>query len=227
MRKGEAKELGITSAVVGHHVIDLEEVTSTNDLALQMAEEGAPEGLAVIAERQTRGRGRNGRRWESPSGGLWTSIILRPSNPASHGVIFTLVGAVASVEAIRLISDIRVLVGAPNDLLREGKKIGGVLCEERVAGREIRYLVMGIGINVNQTKEDFSPSLRALATSIRMESERIWDPRILAEALYGRLDFWYHRIRENDFLPLFVRLGEVSEGDGSQWSPVRRVLGVS
>ncbi|HEX9920061.1 MAG TPA: biotin--[acetyl-CoA-carboxylase] ligase, partial [Candidatus Methylomirabilis sp.] len=68
----------VISRVVGSHLLHLEEVASTSDLAAQMAEEGAPEGVVVVAERQTRGRGKHGRCWESPAGGLWTSIILRP-----------------------------------------------------------------------------------------------------------------------------------------------------
>jgi len=213
--------------VVGCHVLYLEEVTSTSDLALQMAEDGAPAGLVVIAERQTRGRGKQGKIWESPAGGLWTSIVLRPPHPASHAQIFTLVGGVASAEAIRMTSGMEVFIRWPNDLVLRGKKLGGILCEAKVAGREIRHLVMGIGINVNQEEADFSLPLRGLATSLRLESGKIWDRRILAEALYERLDFWYGSVQASDLSPFFMRLGELSPGDRPKLSEFGQRLGVS
>jgi BirA family biotin operon repressor/biotin-[acetyl-CoA-carboxylase] ligase len=192
-----------------------------------MAEQGAPEGLVVIAERQTSGRGKQGKRWESRVGGLWTSIVLRPSHPSSYAQIFTLVGAVAAAEAIRMMSGLEVLIRWPNDLILAGKKIGGILCEAKVAGRKIRHLVMGIGINVNQAEGDFSLPLRGSATSLRHESGRIWDRRVLAEAIYDRLDFWYRSLQATDLSPLFMRLDELSKGDGSEWSELKQMLGLS
>jgi len=222
-----AKMREVSSTAVGCHIVQLEEVTSTNDLAWQMAEEGAPEGLVVMAERQTRGRGQQGKRWESPGGGLWLSILLRPSFSSRHAQIFALVGAIAAAEAIRVTSGLEVLIRQPNDLILAGKKIGGILCEAKVAGKRIRHLVMGIGINVNQEKGDFSPPLVSLVTSMRHESGRIWDRRALAEALCDRLDFWYGSLRATDSSPIFIRLGELSGGDGSEWRELRQMLGVS
>lgn len=222
-----AKMREVSSTVVGCYIVQLEEVTSTNDLAWQMAEEGAPEGLVVMAESQTRGRGQQGKRWESPGGGLWVSILLRPSFPSRHARMFTLVGAIAAAEAIRLTSRLEVLIRPPNDLILEGKKIGGILCEAKVAGKRIRHLVMGIGINVNQERGDFSPSLESLATSMRQESGRIWDRRTLAEALCDRLEFWYGSLRATDSSPIFIRLSELSGGDGSEWRGLRQMLGGS
>jgi BirA family transcriptional regulator, biotin operon repressor / biotin---[acetyl-CoA-carboxylase] ligase len=213
-------------SVVGRYVIHLEEVTSTNDLALRMAGENVPEGSVVIAERQTRGRGKQGKRWESPTGGLWTSVVLRPKSPSSQAPIFTLMGAVASAEAIRIISGVQVLIRWPNDLLLEGKKIGGILCEARVGGNKIRHLVMGIGINVNQGEGDFSSSLRGLATSLRIASGRVWEREAVAEAIYDRLGFWYHRLQRGDLPSLFVPLSEISEGDASEWNAMKQMLGV-
>jgi BirA family transcriptional regulator, biotin operon repressor / biotin---[acetyl-CoA-carboxylase] ligase len=205
------------SGVIGSQVLQVEESSSTNDLAIQMAEEGFPEGWVVTAERQTQGRGKQGRNWESPSGGLWTSVILRPPNPASDAPIFTLMGAVASAEVIRGICGLQAFVRWPNDLYLGGRKMGGILCEVRGTEREIRYLVMGIGINVNQEEKDFSPSLRGRATSLFLESGRSWDREALADSLYNRLDWWYRIVRLRDMSPLLLRLEEVCEGPDKGW----------
>ncbi|MFH0872631.1 MAG: biotin--[acetyl-CoA-carboxylase] ligase [bacterium] len=217
----------VISRVVGSHLLHLEEVASTSDLAAQMAEEGAPEGVVVVAERQTRGRGKHGRRWESPAGGLWTSIILRPPHPSSHAPIFTMMGAVASVEAIRATTGMKACVHWPNDLFLQGKKVGGILCEMRGTGRRIRYLIMGIGINVNQDHGDFSVPLRRCVTSLRLESGKTWDRKALAEVLYARLDFWYHSLQMEQVRPLLDRLGEVFEGPDTPWIGLREMLGIS
>lgn len=217
----------ISSPVVGFRIFHLKEVTSTNDLALRMAEEGAPEGLVVTAERQTRGRGKRGRRWESAGGGLWISIILRPSNPTSYAPIFNMMGAVAAAEAIRQTSGLEACVRWPNDLFLRGKKVGGVLCEMKGSGRRIRYLVMGIGINVNQEEKDFSVPLRGLTTSLRLESGRPWDREVLAEALYDRLDFWYRGLQNQDMEPFFLKLSQLSEGVGIEWGRLREVVRIS
>jgi BirA family biotin operon repressor/biotin-[acetyl-CoA-carboxylase] ligase len=213
--------------VVGFHIIYLEEVTSTNDLALRIAEEGAPEGLVVTAHRQTEGRGKQGRRWESVAGGLWISVILRPSNPTSHAPIFNMMGAVASAEAIREISGLEACVRWPNDLFLRGKKVGGVLCEMKGTETQIRYLVMGIGINVNQEGKDFSVRLRGLTTSLRLESGKVWDRGILAEALYDRLDFWYRSLQNQEMESFFLRLGQLSEGPGGEWGSLREMVRIA
>jgi len=218
---------GVGVPLIGACVIHLEEVASTNDVALQMAEEGAPEGLVVTADRQTRGRGKWGRRWESPAGGLWMSILLRPSAPTSCGPVFSLMGAVASAEAIRQASGLMARIRWPNDLFLGGRKVGGVLNEMRASQGGIRYLVMGIGINVNQEKNDFSLSLRGLATSLRLESGRIWDRQVLAEALYDRVDFWYRILQGKDGKSFFLRLGELAEGPEAEWKSLREEMGMA
>jgi len=217
----------VTFSAIGVCAIHLEEVTSTNDLALQMAEEGAPEGLVVTADRQTRGRGTWGRRWESATGGLWVSILLRPSAPPSYGAIFNLMGAVASAEAVRQASGLEARVRWPNDLFLGGRKMGGVLNEMRATQRRIRYLVMGIGINVNQERRDFPLSLRDLATSLRLESGKIWDRQVLAEALYDRVDFWYRILLGKEKEPFFLRLGQLAEGPEAEWRGLKEVIGLT
>lgn len=217
----------MTFSAIGVCAIHLEEVTSTNDLALQMAEEGAPEGLVVTANRQTRGRGTWGRRWESATGGLWVSILLRPSAPPSYGAIFNLMGAVASAEAVRQASGLEARVRWPNDLFLGGRKMGGVLNEMRATQRRIRYLVMGIGINVNQERRDFPLSLRDLATSLRLESGKIWDRQVLAEALYDRVDFWYRILLGKEKEPFFLRLGQLAEGPEAEWRGLKEAIGLT
>lgn len=210
--------------MIGGQIVHLEEVTSTLDLALEMAEEGAAEGLVVVADKQTAGRGKEGRTWESPAGGLWLSIILRPSHPAHHAPLFTLLGALASAEAIREISGLEAWVRWPNDLYLREKKVGGILCEMRTAGWRIRHLVMGIGINVNQQAADFSLPLRERATSLRLESGTSWDTERLEEVLYDRLNILYKGLQMGEWEPFWVRLRELARGSDEEWKQLDRMV---
>jgi len=210
--------------IIGGRRIHVEEVTSTNDLALLLAAKGAPEGWVVSAERQTRGRGRQGKSWESAPGGLWTSVILRPSSPASEAVLFTLIGTLAAAEAIQLCTDLRPQVHWPNDLFLQGKKLGGVLCEMRGVEGRIAFLVMGIGINVNQGREDFPEWLRDSATSLYMETGRTWDREVLARSLYRRLDCWYRLLEKGEGERIWCSLEDWRGGQEEGWAALRESL---
>ncbi len=180
---------------VGCAVVVLEEVDSTNARGLVFAESGAPEGLAVIAEAQTQGRGRLSRTWESPAGlGIYTSVIFRPPlAPAAAGLL-TFVAALATAEAVERVTGKRPALTWPNDLIMEGKKLGGILTEMAVEGERVRHAVVGIGVNVNQEASDFPTSVRKQATSLLLATGRSWDRHPLARALYTDLDTWYDRL---------------------------------
>jgi len=105
--------------------------------------------------------------------------------------------------------------------------MGGVLNEMRATQRRIRYLVMGIGINVNQERRDFPLSLRDLATSLRLESGKIWDRQVLAEALYDRVDFWYRILLGKEKEPFFLRLGQLAEGPEAEWRGLKEAIGLT
>jgi BirA family biotin operon repressor/biotin-[acetyl-CoA-carboxylase] ligase len=126
-----------------------ESVSSTLDLARGMAEKGAPEGTVVIAGRQTAGRGRLGRFWESPPGGAWFSLLLRSLRDLGQAGCISVLSAVAIAQALRERYELPVLVKWPNDLFLYGKKLGGILVELSSVGARIDWLILGVGINVN------------------------------------------------------------------------------
>jgi len=148
-------------------IVVLHTTGSTNDDARRLATEGAPEGTVVLAERQTAGRGRLGRAWESPDGlGLYLSVLLRPSDPPEHLGRYAIAAAVAVCAACREFAGDVVVLKWPNDLLAGGRKLGGILSELR-HGPVGSDLVVGIGLNVDHAGEDFPKSLQGHSTSLR------------------------------------------------------------
>ena len=150
-------------------------LASTNDEALRRAEEGAPSGLVVFAERQTAGRGRQGRSWNDVSGAsLAFSVVLRPTIPLPQYPLLAIAMACAVAEACEGLAGKTFTVKWPNDVLFEGRKVCGVLAESRVPsasrvpGGAGLALVVGTGVNVNHGEEDFLAELRSRATSLRM-----------------------------------------------------------
>jgi BirA family biotin operon repressor/biotin-[acetyl-CoA-carboxylase] ligase len=147
------------------------ETRSTNDLALREAQNGAPEGFSVLAEHQTGGRGRMGRTWESnPGQGLWLSMVFRPAWPVPSAQRLTLLVSVAAVRALEKTAGLHCSIKWPNDIMVEDKKLGGALTETQGDMDRIQYAVAGIGLNVHQSSEEFSPDVRTRATSVRIET---------------------------------------------------------
>jgi BirA family biotin operon repressor/biotin-[acetyl-CoA-carboxylase] ligase len=186
----------------GHRVGGIVEyrasVPSTNDRARSWIEQGGPDGLVVVAGEQTAGRGRRGREWESPPGlGLYLSVGLRPGLPGGRAPWLTFLGAVAAAEGLRRLAvpcDIRW----PNDLDVAGRKLGGILVENRLEEGRITSAVMGIGVNLLQRAGDFPPALAGLATSVRLAAGSSPDPGAVMEAILERLDLWYGRLTGAD-----------------------------
>jgi len=150
----------------GWKIIRFPEVDSTNSVAVKFASEGAPCGTCVIAETQTSGRGRRGRIWHSPSGGLWLSIILRPRLKPQDVGWLSLIAGVAVSSAIRDIFRLPAVVKWPNDVLISGKKACGILPETRFIGDRIEFAVVGIGVNVAVRKDLLPPEVRETSGSL-------------------------------------------------------------
>ena len=158
---------------IGNEIVVVDETASTNDLAWEAFGRGAKEGFVVFAERQTRGRGQYGRRWESaPYLGLWFSLLLRPalSLRDSPKLIARLVEMVAATIAEE--SGSVPAIKPPNDIYLSGRKVAGVLVEGRTAADGSYVAVAGIGINVNQALDDFPEELRDIAGSLAMATGR-------------------------------------------------------
>jgi BirA family transcriptional regulator, biotin operon repressor / biotin---[acetyl-CoA-carboxylase] ligase len=175
-----------------HHYF---KIGSTNTAAMAAAAEGATQGTVLLAEEQTAGRGRGSNRWVSErSTGIYCSVILRPALPPSDVLILSLAAGLAVRAAIQQV-DSRVAPDLkwPNDLLIEGKKVCGILTEMNSEATQVRYIVVGIGINVNQPS--FPPELQA--TSLRMVTGSEWSRVDVAAALLKSLDREYRALVEN------------------------------
>ena len=142
---------------------------STNDEARRLAEGGAPEGTVVVADAQSEGRGRLGRRWHSPpAAGIYVSTLFRPPTPAREATRWTLGAAIAACDACRGSGAPSVGIRWPNDLLAGGRKVAGILAEAKIAGGSRSELVIGAGFNVNQQADEFPASIAGRATSLRI-----------------------------------------------------------
>jgi BirA family biotin operon repressor/biotin-[acetyl-CoA-carboxylase] ligase len=169
-------------------------IGSTNAEAMQLAAEGAPEGSVFLAEEQLAGRGRGANTWHSArSTGIYCSVILRPAMPPSDALVFSLAAGLAVRAAVL---DIAPLLQPdlkwPNDLLLSGRKFCGILTEMNAEATQVRHLVVGIGINVNQSK--FPADLRELATSLRIDTGTEWSRVELCGALLKSLDREYRAL---------------------------------
>jgi BirA family transcriptional regulator, biotin operon repressor / biotin---[acetyl-CoA-carboxylase] ligase len=172
-------------------------IGSTNSEAMLAAAEGAPEGSVFVAEEQLAGRGRGAHSWHSArSTGIYCSVILRPAMPPSEALIFSLAAGLAVRAAVGEIAPQLVVdLKWPNDLLLSGKKFCGILTEMNAEATRVRYLVVGIGINVNQVR--FPAELREIATSVRMETGTEWSRVELCAALLKALDREYRGLVED------------------------------
>jgi BirA family biotin operon repressor/biotin-[acetyl-CoA-carboxylase] ligase len=159
----------LRKSTIGKNVVSFITTKSTNKDAIDIAGE-SPEGTIVIAENQTGGRGRRGRSWVSPFGkGIYCSIILKPQIPVFKVPRLTILAGVAAGAALKK-RGIAVKLKWPNDIMVNGKKIGGILSEMFVEGEEIKHVIIGIGLNVNTTKKEFPQEIKDTAGSILTET---------------------------------------------------------
>ena len=175
--------------VIGSRIIVLESTRSTNDFLLQMLTPELPEGFVVFAEHQTAGRGQRGNSWASAARqGLWFSIFLRPQLPLAEFARLTNWAAEAIAQTIRSETGLAPRIKPPNDIFVAERKVAGVLVETKVEGGLIGAAVVGIGVNVNQTAEDFPRELRDRAGSLAMALGRPVERTRFAIALLKELE---------------------------------------
>ena len=189
---------GLETRVFTGPVHYFETLDSTNDLAKALAAQGAPEGTVVVAETQTRGRGRLGREWDSPpAAGLYVSLVLRPMLPPMELPQITLTTAVAVVRAVRRVAGLAPRIKWPNDLLLNGKKLGGILTEMETESDRIRHVVVGLGLNVNNP--GFALDLAATATSLALAAGRTFFRVHLLQAWLEEFEELYNRFLHQGF----------------------------
>src|SRR6476660_1803823 len=205
-------QAALPSVVIGRQIVVLEQTASTNDAIFQVAfpqgaavsslpavasaKEGPPplvdEGLVLFAEHQTAGRGQRGNRWESAAGkGLWFSILLRPKIQISDSARLTIWAIETISDVIRTELSLEPTIKLPNDVQLYARKVAGVLVEMRAQEKAPHLAIVGIGINVNQSLEDFPPELQSRAISLSMALQRPVDRLKFAVAVLRNLDRTY------------------------------------
>jgi len=181
---------GLGTKIIGKHIYYFDSLDSTMDTAMQLGIKSAHEGTIVLAEAQSKGRGRMGRDWVSPKyKGIYLSLILRPQIPPSQLPILTLLTAVSICEALESVCSLEAKIKWPNDIFINNKKLGGILTELNAEMDEVRFVVIGIGLNINNDKKSLLPG----ANSVLLEKGEAFDRiRILQQIL--------KRIEENYLL---------------------------
>ena len=189
--------------VIGRDIRVFQETTSTNDVAEKLARDGVKEGAVVFAETQTKGRGRMGRKWISPAGkGLWFSVLLRPALRPTAVTQLTIMAATAIARGLRSATGLNVEIKWPNDLLVGGRKLVGVLTELNAEVDKVKYVILGIGVDVNLDAAALPADLRRIATSVKIETGQSWNRADVAAAILRELDADYRRVCRGQFAAL-------------------------
>ena len=203
----------LKATVLGRRLEDIESCDSTNQVALDAAKKDAPEGLVVVSEIQTAGRGRQRRLWHSPPGrNLYFSVLLRPSCSQARLPQLAMVAALALHQALRKVApELNIGLKWPNDLWLNGQKLSGILCECPPQSGGKCAIIIGIGLNINAKREDFPPELQATATSLAIATGHDFDrTNILCEILNAFDGLYIKWLKSND-LQLFLSTWEKAD----------------
>lgn len=195
--------LGLKTNFIGKNIHYEDCIDSTQKAALRLAYDNAPEGTVVIAEEQTAGRGRMNRKWHSPKyTGIWMSLILRPNLPLPKAPQLTLLTAVSIVQAIEDLTGLEPGIKWPNDILIKGKKVCGILTELQAESDRIHSIIIGPGINVNQSLEEFPTELQGIATSLKIEKGEAISRSALIKSIFTFFEKLYLIYLDEGFLPI-------------------------
>ncbi|MDP5273835.1 biotin--[acetyl-CoA-carboxylase] ligase [Chengkuizengella axinellae] len=195
----------LDTACLGIKIKYVQEVGSTQTLAAELVKKGAEEGTVVIAEQQTEGRGRLGRKWFSPAGtGIWMSLILKPQIPLQFIHQLTLLISVAVCRVLKRMLNIDVGIKWPNDLYVGGKKVCGILLESSAEDERLKHVIAGIGISVNLKQEDIPEELKDKMTSLYVETGEQINREELFVLLFKELEELYHIYLSEGFAPIRI-----------------------
>ena len=198
----EIRRLLGQTAAVGKELRCFAVLDSTNTCLKRLVAEGAVDGTVVTADFQTAGRGRMSREFQSPAGkGIYLSVLLRPNLPPERLPPVTALAGVAACDAVERVCGVRPGLKWPNDLVLDGKKLCGILTEMGMDAAGKPWLVLGIGINVSQTAEDFSPDVARIATSLTARLKKEVSRPALTAALIEALDRMYGDLLCGDLAP--------------------------
>lgn len=182
---------GLKTKVMGRIIHHFVHVSSTQEIAKELATQGAVEGTVIIAETQGVGRGRLGRRWFSPAGGIWMSLLLSPKRSVQEMQVLNLLAALAVSRSMEKACGLEARIKWPNDVLIQGRKVAGILSEAFAKGGIVSNVVLGIGINANVDAELFPIDLRSSATSLSATLGNFVDRVTLVQSLLEELETLY------------------------------------
>ena len=187
---------------IGRAVRCLEACVSTNEAAFELAASGVAEGTVIVAEEQTGGRGRHGRRWHSPRGGLWCSVVLRPTFAPADRPFLTVLGAVGMARAVESVTGLVPRIRWPNDLMVQGRKGAGILVEVRDGPGAHVVAVLGVGCNVDAVPSDLPAEVAAATAALAPAAGAPVDRQLLLRVLLRELDDLYEGLRNGQTEPL-------------------------
>ncbi|WP_249871846.1 biotin--[acetyl-CoA-carboxylase] ligase [Oceanobacillus saliphilus] len=194
---------GLDSKWIAKTVLHKQTVESTQTIAHQAARENAPHGTIVVADEQTNGKGRMNRTWHSSKDkGIWLSIILRPEIPPNHATQLTLLTATVLADVLNTFENVEPLIKWPNDILLNRKKTAGILTEMQAEQDRIQYILIGIGLNVNQSISDLSEDIQHKATSLRIETKKEWSVKKIIQQLLTTFETAYDGYMDEGFGPV-------------------------
>ena len=198
---GEIKK-NLKSKIFGKKIYSYRKVGSTNVLGFRLAEIGAEEGTLLVADEQTKGKGRMGRSWYSPPRlGLWMSLILRPDIPPFKAPGLSICAGLALAQTIKEMTGIEAKIKWPNDCLIDGKKVGGILLELSAELDRINFVIVGIGVNVNHSAKDFPKNLSQTATSIKIKLGKDISRLALLTSFLEKFERIYLDFKKNGLSP--------------------------
>ena len=206
----EIKE-NLRTRVLAKEIHTYKALKSTNELAYRLAQSQAPEGTLVISEHQTQGRGRMGRGWFSPPEvGLWLSLILRPEIPPSKAPGISICAGLALASSVNEMTELNARIKWPNDCVIKGKKVAGILLELSAELDKIDFVILGVGINVNQDKKHFPKSLAKKATSLKIELDEEVSRLMLLKLFLRRFEKIYFEFKRNGLARLMPEIRRAS-----------------
>jgi BirA family biotin operon repressor/biotin-[acetyl-CoA-carboxylase] ligase len=192
----------LKTKVIGRRMRFFESIPSTIWYGKDLADQGGLDdlhGMVIIAEEQTGGVGRMGRAWVSPSGGIWVTIVMQPKVPIDHLFMLTLAGSVSVARVLRKMFDIGALIKWPNDIIIGDKKVAGILLELGAQGDQVKYCLVGMGIDANISVENLNESIRHMITSISHEVNHDVDRAALLAAILKEFEARYDMIAQGEY----------------------------
>ncbi|MGR9049949.1 biotin--[acetyl-CoA-carboxylase] ligase [Halobacillus faecis] len=191
---------GLDTKWIGHELHHYDQVESTQEIVHQLAKQGKPHGTVVIADEQVKGKGRMSRNWDSPKGkGIWMSVLLRPNLPPVQAPQITLLAATVLARMVAERSSLVPQIKWPNDLLINHKKVSGILTEMQAEQDTIQYIVLGMGMNVNQEDREIPEDIKYKASSLKVESGQHWNIQQTVQHILRLFEETYERFETHGF----------------------------